>query len=366
MWFKLIMNVKAFYSIEQHKGWFLFFGFFYQMVSAHGQVNDMLRDSALRQGPNYAMDRYHETLRHNDPMMYLAYPVIKPIVERTVPLQDGEGKNGYWAEGHFGNRFVIYQGKYYTHPFFQRMRLTFDVGILARLTQDYSNPLLPNNNKFGFGLDLLLSSIENLYRSKGGLIWTTIQLHHYSNGQADSFFLNTQPKRNNYNTGDFSTNYWRATVNVSTNSINKNFIIGGLGYQHEIDLGGPFSSSKELKGYYGDGRFLFHLHWIRKPMLKTINTVNQGINKREIVKREVRRHFGIRTELEFLTGDLSAFEKSNKYRLGWHTYLNYMPSVTNEIGFMLHSFVGRDYLNIRFDDIVFVGEAGLYFKFNPQ
>jgi hypothetical protein len=41
-----------------------------------------------------------------------------------------------------------------------------------------------------------------------------------------------------------------------------------------------------------------------------------------------------------------------------------MPSVTNEIGFMAHSFLGRDYLNIRFDDVVFVGELGLYFKFN--
>jgi len=101
-------------------------------------------------------------------------------------------------------------------------------------------------------------------------------------------------------------------------------------------------------------------------MLKTISSVNRGGNKRDIIKREVRKHFGIRTELEFLTGDLSLFENNNKYRLGWHMWFNYMPSVTNEIGFMLHSFVGRDYLNIRFDDVVFIAEAGLYFKFNPQ
>ena len=345
---------------------FLVFLLLYRMVSGHGQVSDVVNDSVLQKKPNDAMNRYHETLRHNDPMMYLAFPVIKPIVRRTVPLRDGEGKNGYWAEGHFGNRFVIYQGKYYSPPLVQRMRLTFDVSILTRLTQDNSNPLLPNNNKFGFGLDFLLSSIKKLNESRGGLVWTTIQLHHYSNGQADSFFLNIPSKRNNYKTGDFSTNYWRALLNVSSNSINKDFVIAGLGYQQEINLRGPFSSSKELKDFYGDGRFLFHLHWIRKPMLKTINTINRSIDDRDIVKREVRRHFGIRTELEFLTGNLSLFEQDNKYRLGWNAWFNYMPSVTNEIGFMLHSFVGRDYLNIRFDDVVFIGEAGLYFKFNPR
>ena len=345
---------------------FCFLFLLYRTVSVHCQGNDLLNDSASQKNPNFVMDRYHETLRHNDPMMYLAFPLIKPILDRGVPLRDGEGKNGYWTEGHFGNRFVIYQGKYFTHPLFQRMRFTFDVSILARLTQDNSNPLLPYSNKFGFGLDFLLSSLQDLNESKGWLVWTTIQLHHYSNGQADSFFLNTSPKRNNYKTGDFSTNYWRAIINISSNSVNKNFVIAGLGYQHEIDLGGPFSSSKELKGLYGDGRLLFHLHWIRKPMLNTINTVNRGTYNRDIVKRDVRRHFGIRTELEFLTGDLSQFERNNKYRLGWHTWFNYMPSVTNEIGFILHSFVGRDYLNIRFDDVVFVGEAGLYFKFNSK
>lgn len=330
------------------------------------QLTESVNDSAVLLNPNHAMDRYHDVLRHNDPMMYLAFPAIKPILKRQIRLQDGEGRNGYWAEGHFGYRFVIYQGKYYSYPIFQRMRLTFDVSLLTRLTQDNSNPLLPNDNKFGFGLDFLLSSLKRLYELKGGLIWTSFQLHHYSNGQADSFFLNNSVKRNNYKTGDFSTNYVKAILNISTNTVNKNFVIVGFGYRHEIDLGGPFTSSPELRNYYGDGRVLFHLHWIRRPRLETVNTTNRGINKREIVKREVRRHLGIRTELEYLTGDLSEFEHSNKYRLSGHAYLNYMPSVTNEIGFLLHGYVGRDYLNIRFDDVVFIGEIGLYFKFNPR
>jgi hypothetical protein len=43
-----------------------------------------------------------------------------------------------------------------------------------------------------------------------------------------------------------------------------------------------------------------------------------------------------------------------------------MPSVTNEVGFIAHSYLGRDYLNIRFDDIVFVAELGIYVIFNGK
>ncbi len=355
------------FRLDYVKKAFCFFLFYVYIMTAHSQALDMLNDSIARQDPNHAMNRYHEVLRHNDPMMYLVFPVIKPIVDRKIPLKDGEGMDGYWAEGQVANRFVAYQGKYYTAPIFQRMRFTFDVNLLTRLTRDESNPLLPNNNKFGFGLDFLLSSLNNLYASKGGMIWATVQLHHYSNGQADSFFIDASEKRNNYKSGDFSTNYWRTMLNFSSNSINRNFIIAGIGYQHEIDLGGAFSMSKELQGYYGDGRFLLILHWIRKPQIKRMDIRNRNpIRNGDQVKLERRRHFGIRTELEYLTGAMPEFGHNNKYRLGWHTYFNYMPSVTNDIGFMVHSFVGRDYLNIRFDDIVFIGELGLYFKFNSQ
>jgi hypothetical protein len=43
-----------------------------------------------------------------------------------------------------------------------------------------------------------------------------------------------------------------------------------------------------------------------------------------------------------------------------------MPSVTNEVGFIFHTYAGRDYLNIRFDDVIFAGELGVYVKFNGR
>ena len=103
------------------KNFFLCLLFLIPIVSVQSQINDPHGDSAEQKHPGQVLKRYHEVLRHNDPMMYLAFPIIKPVLERTVPLQDGEGKSGYWTEGHFGNRFVIYQGKYYSHPFFHRL-----------------------------------------------------------------------------------------------------------------------------------------------------------------------------------------------------------------------------------------------------
>ena len=36
------------------------------------------------------------------------------------------------------------------------------------------------------------------------------------------------------------------------------------------------------------------------------------------------------------------------------------------VGFLIHTYAGRDYLNIRFDDIVFIGQLGLYMRINKK
>jgi hypothetical protein len=323
-------------------------------------------DSVSQTHPNYAMDRYHDVLRFNDPIMYIAFPVIKPIKERAVPLRDGEGKNGFWLEGQFGYRFVVLQGKHYSYPALQRTRFTFDVNLMPRMARDNSNPLLPFGNKFGFGLDYLFSKLDKLSTDNPTLFWSTLQLHHYSNGQADSFFLNTPEKRNNYRSGDFSTNYVRLLLNIANVKQQTGMFTTSIGYQREVDLGGPLEVSKEFKGFYGLDRALLSLQWTRRPSIATTNIANRATAEVDTVKISVRRQLSFRTELEYILGDLLGFPGERKYRLGWHNYFTYMPSVTNEVGFMLHTFLGRDYLNIRFDDIVFIAEAGLYVKFNSR
>lgn len=323
-------------------------------------------DSLSQADPNYGMDRYHDILRYHDPVMYLAFPVIKPIGERKLPLVDGEGKSGYLAEGNFAYRFIIYKGKYYTYPLFQRMRLTFDVSLTPRLTNDNSAPLLPSNNKFGFGLDFLLSNLQQLKKENAGLVWTTFQVHHYSNGQADSFYIPGPVSRNNYRNGDFSTNYFRAMVNAGKSAQQKSIFTGAVGYQKEIDIGGPLVKNKELKNYYGDQRLLMQLQWTQKPKLLSVHSQNYATPEADTIELQKRRQFSIRTELEYILGNLSNYPGEQKKRVGWHMYFTVMPSVANEVGFLLHTFIGRDYLNIRFDDIVFIGALGVYVKFNAR
>jgi len=323
-------------------------------------------DSISQANPNYVMDRYHDILRYNDPFMYLAYPIIKPVVDRRLPLEDGEGKNGYWLEGKFAYRFSIYQGKYFNYRFFQRMRLSLDVDLLLRLTQDRSGPLLPSNNKLGLGLDFLLSSLNQLNKEKANLIWTTLQLHHYSNGQADSFFIKNSIKRNNYRNGDFSTNYYKVLLNIGRTSQQKSIVSGAVGYQKQINLGGPLTNSKELEHYYGSDRLLLNFQWTNTPKLVTTNYKNRATTEADTVKSERRRQVSFRSEFEYIFKGVSELVGESKRIPAWHNYFTYMPSVTNEVGFILHTYIGRDYLNIRFDDVVFIGEVGVYVIFNGR
>ena len=43
-----------------------------------------------------------------------------------------------------------------------------------------------------------------------------------------------------------------------------------------------------------------------------------------------------------------------------------MPSVNKEVGSLLHSFIGRDHLNICFDDVVSIGELEVYVNLNAK
>lgn len=333
-------------------------------ICARAQENLWSPDSLSTSSPNFAMNRYNQLLGYHDQLMYLTFPLIYPVETRTIPLRDGEGKNGYWLEGNFSNRFVIHKGKYYNPELLQRLRFTFDVALTPRLTRDNSSPLLPSNNKFGLGLDLLLSSVSGLIKEKTNPVWLTIQMQHYSNGQADSFFIQDEDgnQRHNYRSGDFSTDNLRILFNLAHLSSGTHVISAAAGWQKEIDIKGPLGMSPELDNSYGKQRLLFSFQWLQVSRLITVNNAITSTTKKVTKKRQ----FSFRTDLEYILGSMPDFPLENKYRLGAHAYLTYMPSITNEVGFMIHTYVGRDYLNIRYDDIVFIGEAGLYMRINKK
>ena len=324
-------------------------------------------DTVVQSEPNYAVNKYQDILRYHDPFMYLVYPAITPIVQRKIPLAEGEGKKGYMVEGQFAYRFVIFKGKYYSYPSLQKLRITFDVDLLLRLTRDNNSyPILPYNDKFGIGIDYLWTKTDKLSSDKCTQAWTTLQVHHYSNGEYDSSLINSPVRRNNYRSGDFSTNYFRVLMNTGSQSWQHSILSASLGYQREMDFGGPFTRSQDLRDYYGFDRLLLALQWASKPSLVVMTHQNRAAKKMEKVKVEKRWQVTLRTEMEYIAGDLSRFEGARKYRTGWHTYLTFMPSITNDVGLIAHTYLGRDYLNIRFDDVVFIAEAGVYVKFNSR
>ena len=331
------------------------------LANSFGQTPE---DSLATNEPLTNIPRFHEALKYQDPPMYLVFPIVRPIVDRKVELQEGEGREGFWLEGLFGHRFTIYKGKDYSLPLFQRVRFTLDVSLHSMLTRDASSPILPFNNKMGLGLDFLLSRLEPKANNERSMLWTTLQLHHYSNGEADSFFLDTPEKRNNYKSGNFSTNYFRGLLNYAISK--NNLLVTSIGYQREIDVGGALGSSTELEGYYGTERLLLQFNWTRKPEIVVKHFRYRGRHGGRVIEKELRKQVGFRSEFEYIIGDLAAFPGKNKYRLGWHNYFTYMPAVTNDIGLIIHTYLGRHYLNMRFDDIVFAAGAGLYVKFNGQ
>lgn len=321
-------------------------------------------DTLSTTSPNFAMDRYNQLLGYHDPLMYLAFPLIKPLKTRTIPLQTGEGKEGYWLEGNFTNRFVIHRGKYYNPGWLQRLRFTFDVAITPRLTRDSSSPLLPSNNRFGLGVDFLLSPVKNLIKDRSTATWLTVQMQHYSNGHADSFYIHDADgnRRNNYRSGDFSTNYLRVLLNVANISVRQHVLSAAAGWQREIDFAGPLGFNPAQYNSYGKHRALFSFQWLRASRLVTRNSIFSTAIK----KVAKQRQFSFRTEMEYIIGNMSSYPYDNKYRFGCHAYLTYMPSTTNEVGFLVHAYTGRDYLNIRYDDIVLIGEVGLYMRINKK
>ena len=307
---------------------------------------------------NYPLKTYHKILQYNDPMLYVSiFPIFNQAKSRTIPLKEGEGKNGYLLEGNLFHRLPLYKGHYYSPKVARRMRVTFDAGFTVRMTKDNSSPLLPNNNRFGLGLDYLLYSTKdqvNLYRNF--YLWLSFQIHHYSNGQSDNgFYESIEPLRNKYKNGDFSTNYARLSVFGSKEVFSSSLLSGSISYQHDMAMGGALKLSPELKKSYGLNNLLLTFQWLIRSQY---GVSDPSVTKTRNIKNIKQLAYRLETSY-ILDKDLSLFPSDNKYRFGINNYFTYYPWAKGTIGLFAKYYFGRDYLNIRFDDIVNSYQLGL-------
>lgn len=330
----------------------------HDIIYASKKSNNPLFDSL-----NAPIKHFHRILSAHDPIMYLGFVnSFKPASDRLVPLEDREGKQGYYLEGDMNYRFTLYKGAYYSYPFPKRLRVTFDAGFTVRMTQDSSSPLLPSNNRFGLGVDYSLTDIEENARSPFHA-WLTFQVHHYSNGQADNDFHHHTGLRNNYIDGDFSSNYVRGLVYGAKEVYETSVVSAGLGYQRDTDLLGPLILSDDMKnGSYGQNRLLLNLQYLRMPSF-------------DIVERDDRQGFrtfakvtrlAFRSEMSFIIdNDLHKITANNKkYRFGINNSLTWFPFEKANVGAIVKYYYGRDYLNIRFDDVIHAAQVGITVDFN--
>ncbi len=318
---------------------------------------------------NYLLQR--AWVANMEPSYASVLPFIPSIDERRIPLEQGEGANSDFSliEANINLSFPLFFGKPKGWRVNQRHMFTFDYNGNFRMSLDDSKPILPGNNKVGFSWYIALhnnftrgifkdNKVEEKINFKPDNLkfWNLlIQAHHYSNGQAPGFFFvpneeNPDFKRNSYRDGDFSTNYFygqltRGWYNKLHNSLHQ----FSLGYR--LDLGteeSTFAFSKEQEDAYGKNRAIFKYDY-----------------RTERLQNKMAYHF--RVETEYIIGNLDDFVPNlalaegndNKYRFAIRGFFEMSPNNHRSIGYFVSIYYGRDYMNIRYDDIIYSTQFGV-------
>tara|TARA_R110002096_G_scaffold135456_2_gene287124 strand:+ start:24635 stop:25762 length:1128 start_codon:yes stop_codon:yes gene_type:complete len=318
----------------------------------------------------------HEGISYGSP-----FNLVSSLGERRIELNEGEGKQGNLLAANLDLRYPIAMGRPSSNSFYRRSRLTFDYRVNFRMTLDDSKPIVPYSNDVGLGYDFIFhdskfkwwfedDSVGNLSplekNSKYQFYTLSVQAHHYSNGQPLGFYLvnaDSSDQRNNYQNGDFSTNFIRLKLIWTLADNSKHSLMNvSLGARFDGGFGGALKYSDEQIQSYGQTRLEAGFDYFTEPRERLF-----------FWKTQTLLQYRYRATLEYISDDLSLFRpnlvgSNSAYRLSGHGFFEIRPLNHRSVGYMLHLFAGRDYLNIRYDDIVFVAQFGVSLcldKFNP-
>jgi len=317
-----------------------------------------------------------------DPM-YLSILPFFNYEEQQIPLRDVEGQNGFILEGNISMPFTIMKGRDDQNKFYRTSAVFIDPEFTWRITKGASSsPLLPLNTKLGIGLykSIILGKYkytkeekaQKLDFERGDFRTLTFIVKgvHYSNGQDSGAYYITQPStnpiRHDYKSGNFSTNYLQTDVLFS--SINKNHqqYSGSLSLRVDGELpGAEFEQDQENR--YGRGRilgmFLYKSQLSRRiwPFrFSKHHTQDYG----EIMVPAITQHT-LKFDTELVVGNVSEYDPNgNERRMSFRLrYIN-SPLTHRSVGYFAQAFLGRDYLNIRYNLWTFSLMAGITFEFN--
>jgi hypothetical protein len=330
----------------------------------------------------------YKILNGLQPINYGGFPIYCPVNRLPIGLLDGEGKNDYLLGANLDQAFTLLQGRSGSRGFYQKSRLSFRYATSFRLTNDSSAPLTPSNQKFGFDYSIALwnnyTQSKNLKGNRSyydeDTSWITsttdfkvvhliINAMHYSNGQPPNSFLSSVPYvRNNYRTGDFSTNYLKVMAVYSKYTKKHSLQSLGLGFRRDGNFVGALGFLDSQKKRYGQNRIEGLAQFITAPRAtKRIRNWRNPANQ-QWVQYTSYYSLRFRTELDYIVGNLNDFKivgiRDKAYRFSGHAYVEFMMGKFRTMGFIVHAFYGRDFLNIRYDDIVFGGDIGVSFNLN--
>lgn len=332
----------------------------------------------------------------NEKISYLCFlPAINNQTSPAIPLRKGESINSkYVFEASLYYQVPIAMGRNQGNHFMQTSRITFDFGFNIRMAQEDSSPLVPNNNIIGLTFENIIYnshtkdskkrkdfdySFENWYEdSKDDDLHTVslnLTVHHYSNGQQDSLFVSDNNggnpiRRNNYKSGDFSTNNINLGATYSYLSKKRNLFSANLGYQFDGNFFGPLAFTEEQKYNYGQHRLTSFLQFRLLGKKKTGEHKHDAhevaTNQRIPVTLNYYREYVLRWEGEYIMDpNLSDYISTrDKHRFNQHLYLEYTQPNWRAMGFLIHAYYGRDYSNVRYDMPIFAIMAGFTINFN--
>jgi hypothetical protein len=259
----------------------------------------------------------------------------------------------------------------------RRMRTTFDYGVNFRMTTDDSNPIVPYSNHVGLSVESVVfdTFYGNIFKDKSRYEKTTyadiqdsvkkhsfvsvqLQAHHYSNGQdGDAEYVDPLGTRNNYRTGNFSTNYWRLRFAHSTVNLKKHSLFtAALGFRKDGSVGSVLNYDENQRMAYGYYRIEYLFDWY-SAVHETRDFFTNRLDKWQHHLR-INGDFIADKDLSNFTPNLTSKE-NNKFRLGVNALVEIRPLSYRTIGYLVRAYVGRDYLNIRYDDIIFTIQTGL-------
>lgn len=194
----------------------------------------------------------------------------------------------------------------------------------------------------------------------------TLIAMHYSNGQPEGVFRSIDSARNDYIKGDFSTNLIQPSLTYNYYNRKRQLFSANLGYQYDATWFGPFYYIDEQIGRYGRHRALGYFQFRSGPKKNPFFAHTKKVRGRDGKDYKIHRlwEYRLRWEWEYILDDLSTFKRSKDYRFNWHLYLEGQPMRSRTLGYFVHLYRGRDYFNIRYDDIVQFFQFGFTFTIN--